>query len=61
MASNTIKEELQNVKKGWNLLLLQRATKHECIGEGDSIIEAGTKSLARLEELIEDLDPEGVK
>lgn len=58
----TIRQELARVKKMVYLLFEQRSSAAIDGLEGDNkILVRGEKSLVRLEELIDDLDPEGVK
>jgi hypothetical protein len=54
----TIKEELQKVKVMVNVLITRSST----LGPTNlKEIQEGQLALVRLEELIDDLDPEGVK
>lgn len=58
----SIFDELNSVKEMVGLLFEQRSSAAIDGLEGDnSILERGEKSLVRLEELINDLDPQGVK
>jgi hypothetical protein len=57
----TIKEELQNVKEMIGAILQCDLAPNSYSKEMQDKINRGHQSLVRLEELIEELDPEGIK